>query len=46
VADIGFIHRHTDAAEIYFLANTANARQHISVTFRVQQKQAEWWNPF
>ena len=46
VAEIGFIHRHTDAAEIYFLANTSNARQRISATFRVQQKQAEWWNPF
>ncbi|MEO6726834.1 MAG: glycosyl hydrolase [Blastocatellia bacterium] len=46
VTDVGFIHRHTDAAEIYFLANTSNARQRISATFRVQQKQAEWWNPF
>ncbi len=46
MADVGFIHRHTDAAEIYFLANTSNARQRISATFRVQQKQAEWWNPF
>ncbi|MDQ3009697.1 MAG: glycoside hydrolase, partial [Acidobacteriota bacterium] len=46
VPEIGFIHRHTDAAEIYFLANTSNARQRVSATFRVQQKQAEWWNPF
>jgi hypothetical protein len=44
--EIGFIHRHTDAAEIYFLANTSNARQRVSATFRVPQMQAEWWNPF
>ncbi|MEP7338133.1 MAG: glycosyl hydrolase [Acidobacteriota bacterium] len=46
VPEIGFIHRHTDAAEIYFLANTSNARQRVSATFRVQRMQPEWWNPF
>jgi hypothetical protein len=45
-SEIGFIHRHTDAAEIYFLANTSNARQRTSATFRVPQMQAEWWHPF
>jgi len=47
VPEIGFIHRHTDAAEIYFLANTSNLRQKVAATFRVENgRQAEWWNPF
>src|SRR5262249_18366566 len=35
LADIGFVHRHTTDAEIYFIANTTNARQTIKATFRV-----------
>ncbi len=46
VPDIGFIHRRTADAEIYFLANTSNARQNVKATFRVQGLQAEWWDPF
>ncbi|HEX8890600.1 MAG TPA: glycosyl hydrolase [Pyrinomonadaceae bacterium] len=44
--DIGFIHRQTDDAEIYFIANTSNMRQSVKATFRVQGLQPEWWNPF
>ncbi len=44
--EIGFIHRHTDAAEIYFLANTSNHRLQTTATFRVSGKHAEWWNLF
>jgi hypothetical protein len=43
--DIGFVHRHTDDAEIYFVANTSNARQNVRATFRVEGRQAESWNP-
>jgi hypothetical protein len=44
--DIGFIHRHTDAAEIYFIANTSNQRVKATATFRVKGKNPEWWNLF
>ncbi len=46
VPSIGFIHRHTSDAEIYFVANTSNARQNVNATFRVEAMQPEWWNPF
>jgi hypothetical protein len=46
VAEIGFIHRQTDDAEIYFIANTANVRQNVKATLRVVGLQPEWWNPF
>jgi hypothetical protein len=42
---IGFVHRSAGAAEIYFLANTANTRQSLKATFRGQGMQAEWWDP-
>ena len=44
-ADIGFVHRRTDAADIYFVANTSNARQSADATFRVAAAQAQQWNP-
>ena len=44
-ADIGFVHRRPEAADIYFVANTSNARQSIDVTFRVAAVQAQQWNP-
>jgi hypothetical protein len=44
--DIGFIHRHTDSAEIYFIANTSNHRVQATATFRVKGKHPEWWNLF
>lgn len=43
--DIGFIHRRTADAEIYFLANTTNMPQNVKATFRVEGMQAELWNP-
>lgn len=43
--DIGFIHRRTPDAEIYFLANTSNMSQKVSATFRVEGMRAQWWNP-
>jgi hypothetical protein len=43
---IGFGHRKTSDAEIYFLANTSNARQNVKATFRVTGMKAEWWSPF
>ncbi len=46
VPDTGFIHRRAADAEIYFLANTSNARESVKATFRVRGLQPEWWDPF
>jgi len=43
--DIGFIHRATPEAEIYFVANTGNEPRHIEATFRVEGLNPEWWDP-
>jgi hypothetical protein len=45
VPDIGFVHRRTPDADIYFVANTSNAPQRVQATFRVDGRQAEWWDP-
>ena len=46
VPEIGFVHRRTNDADIYFVANTSNTRQKAKATFRVTQAQAEWWDAF
>src|SRR5260370_25304078 len=43
--DVGFAHRRTDEADVYFIANTGNLRQTVSATFRVEGAGAESWNP-
>src|SRR5215471_13610876 len=43
--DIGFVHRRTQDAEIYFVANTGNTPVKTNATFRVNGKTAEWWDP-
>ena len=43
---IGFAHRATSSAEIYFLANTGNAAAHTQATFRVRGLEPEWWDAF
>ena len=43
--EIGFVHRHTKDADIYFLANTANQRKSVKVAFRVAGMQAQGWDP-
>jgi hypothetical protein len=50
---IGHVHRHTDAGELYFVANTTSAPQAIKATFRVPGvggaggggKNVELWDP-
>lgn len=44
--DIGFVHRKTEDADIYFVANTSNTKQRVNATFRVNQTVAESWSPF
>jgi hypothetical protein len=44
--EIGFVHRRTADAEIYFVANTSNTAQQVKATFRVERLKPEWWNPF
>ncbi len=39
------MHRKSDAGEIYFLANTENIPQKVNADFRVQDLQAERWDP-
>lgn len=42
---IGFVHRHLDDAEIYFLANTGNSPSSVTATFRIGDMIPEWWDP-
>ena len=41
---LGFIHRHTQGAEIYFLANTSSEPVSTSADFRVDGLPAQWWD--
>jgi len=43
--EFGFVHRHTETAEVYFIANTGNQTLRADAQFRVQAMAAEWWNP-
>jgi hypothetical protein len=45
-AEIGFVHRTTGLAEIYFLANTGNVAVHTQASFRVRDLKPEWWDAF
>ncbi len=44
-SEIGFVHRKTADADVYFLANTSNQKQTVNATFRVENSGAEIWNP-
>ena len=43
-SDIGFIHRKTDDADIYFIANAKKEPITFDANFRVANKQPELWN--
>ncbi len=45
VPEIGFVHRKTGGADVYFLANTSNVSQRANVSLRVDGLDAEWWDP-
>ena len=40
-----WVHRHTADAEIYFVANQADAAEHIEARFRVAGKDVQIWRP-
>jgi hypothetical protein len=43
--DFGFVHRHTNDADIYFVANTSNQKRNVQVTFRSGlSSKAEIWD--
>src|SRR5437762_2812259 len=44
-SDIGFVHRKTKRADIYFVANTSNVKRRVLASFRVSGKSVEVWNP-
>jgi hypothetical protein len=46
VPEIGFIHRKLSDGDLYFIANTANHPIHAKASFRVAERNAEWWDPF
>lgn len=45
VTDVGFVHRSTPFAEIYFVANTSNQVRSVKAAFRAAGPSAEAWNP-
>ena len=46
MSDIGFVHRHLSAGDLYFLANTSNRPVRTQAIFRGRAQHAEWWDPF
>jgi hypothetical protein len=43
--DLGFVHRRTDAGDVYFLANTGNTKLTGKANFRVEKLQPQLWDP-
>jgi hypothetical protein len=44
-AEIGYVHRHTDAGDVYFIVNTSNERRSVKPSFRDEKGPGEFWNP-
>lgn len=42
---LAWIHRHTAEADLYFVSNQQNRSETVSVTFRVDGREAELWHP-
>jgi hypothetical protein len=43
--NLDFIHRRTDVADIYFIRNTTEQKITGEASFRITDKQPEFWNP-
>jgi hypothetical protein len=41
---VGFVHRHTQAGELYFIANSSNEPQQVRASFHLSGMHAELWN--
>ncbi len=44
--EIGFVHRHLENGDVYFVANTSNRAQNVAALFRDSAAHAETWDPF
>jgi hypothetical protein len=44
--EVGFLHRHLENGDLYFVANTANHPQNVRASFRSSAAHAEIWDPF
>jgi hypothetical protein len=42
---IGFVHRRTQSADLYFVANTGNTPVKEKAMFRAPGRSGEWWDP-
>ncbi len=42
--NFGFVHRQTEDADIYFVANTSNVKKNVEISFRNSGGNAEIWN--
>jgi hypothetical protein len=43
--DVGFVHRRTPSADVYFIANTSNLPVKTSAAFRAEAGRVEAWEP-
>ncbi len=44
--EIGFLHRHLETGDLYFVANTSNSVQSTTAGFRASGTHVEIWDPF
>jgi hypothetical protein len=42
--DLGFVHRKTQDADVYFIANTSNRKRDLQLAFRTNFRKAEIWD--
>lgn len=45
VPGIGFVHRHLDTGDLYFVANTTNQPFTLPLAFRAGTAKGQWWEP-
>lgn len=45
-AETGFVHRHLESGDLYFVVNTGNRPQTLNIKFRSAATHAELWDPF
>ena len=44
--ELGFIHRHLESGDLYFVANTSNREHTVQASFRDSARFGETWDPF